>query len=54
MEISDDRVPKDLGLTVFLTAEPLGEMADQLGELRGKGLFRQTDRIVELVENAEE
>ena len=46
-EILNGGVPKYLGPLVILAREPLGEVADQLGQLRGERLFGQTYGFIE-------
>ena len=47
VQILDGRVPKDLRLAIFLPGESFGEVGNEFGKLRGKGLFGQPDRFVE-------
>src|SRR5262245_48790653 len=51
-QILDDRVAKDLGLAITGTAQSLGEVRDELGQLLGKGLLSQLDRFVKACGNA--
>ena len=46
-EVLDTRIPEDLGLSIIVPGESLGEMRDQFGEFCGEGFLRQTNGLVE-------